>query len=232
MLGSESQLHLHHIFPKARLYDAGFTRSQVNALANMCFLTAHSNLTISESDPAQYLAEVEETQPGVLASQWIPTDSELWKIERYPEFLAARRELLAAATNHLLVSLAAGTVTEVGAGASPRPGPEPVDEDPMLVEIENLATVLGIATPELHFEVVDEESGELLVMADLAWPNGVQPGRTEPVAFLLEPDEEMETRLGELDYRFFVERKHLMRYLESVLGVDIDGEELIGGVDG
>src|SRR5205823_4919899 len=82
-----------------------------NALANFCFLTASSNLQISASDPMRYLEEVESERPGVLASQWIPTDPALWSMEHYPDFLEARRELLAAAANELLDSLLAGSQT-------------------------------------------------------------------------------------------------------------------------
>ena len=80
----------HHIFPKKRLYDAGYSRSQVNALANFCFLTAKSNWHIGAADPVLYLAEAEERDPGVLKSQWIPEDEALWSIDRYPEFLDTR----------------------------------------------------------------------------------------------------------------------------------------------
>lgn len=68
-------------------------------------------------------------------------------------------------------------------------------------------------------------------MADLAWPDGVQRGRTQPVAFLLEPDEEIETRLSELGYRFFVTKDRLIWYLEEILGTDIDGDALIGATE-
>ena len=231
MLGAESRLHLHHIFPKARLYEVEYTMSQVNALGNFCFLTAHSNLVISASDPAVYLAEVEAAQPGVLASQWIPTDPDLWRIERYPEFLAARRALLAAAANELLESLHSGTQgdeSDVPDRALPPRSPAPeYGEEPVLVELMQLARDLAIALPELHFEVIDD-TGALMVMADLAWPEGIQPGRNEPVAFLLERDPEWEARLSELGYRFFVNKEHLVWHLEEVLGLDIDGDEVIG----
>jgi hypothetical protein len=42
-------------------------------------------------NPADYLAEVEAKHPGVLQSQWIPTDPTLWQVDRYADFLAARR---------------------------------------------------------------------------------------------------------------------------------------------
>ena len=223
MLGAASQLHLHHIFPKARLYQAGFGRGEVNALANFCFLTAQSNLRISASDPAAYLAAVEESHPGVLASQWIPTDPALWTVERYLDFLAARRDLLTSAANSLLDRLNEGKVEQ---GALPVTSELPssagaaVDDDPVLEELKAAAIERGIAEPELHYEIVNDSSGELLALADLAWPDGVQPGRTQKVAFLLEADSEMEARLGELGYQFFVSKEALIRYLDHLLGLD------------
>ncbi len=42
LLGRMHRLEVHHIFPKSRLYDAGYERAEVNAVANFCFLTADS----------------------------------------------------------------------------------------------------------------------------------------------------------------------------------------------
>ena len=44
LLGKQSTLHMHHIIPKALLYREGYERSEVNAIANFCFLTAESNI--------------------------------------------------------------------------------------------------------------------------------------------------------------------------------------------
>ena len=52
LLGRLSGLQLHHIFPKAKLYDAEYSRPEVNALANFTFLTQETNLRISDADPA------------------------------------------------------------------------------------------------------------------------------------------------------------------------------------
>jgi hypothetical protein len=38
---------------------------------------------------------IEEKYPGALARQFIPMDPALWKVERYADFISARRELLA-----------------------------------------------------------------------------------------------------------------------------------------
>ena len=99
LVGKGSRLQVHHIFPKARLYNAGYSRPQVNALGNFCFLTAECNLWISAAFPRQpspngvgskdpdlqfiaskgYFYWVKEKHPGVLESQWIPMDEELWE---------------------------------------------------------------------------------------------------------------------------------------------------------
>jgi hypothetical protein len=105
LLGHLTSLQVHHIFPKAVLYDAGYLRSQVNAVANFCFLTQDTNLAIGKRKPEDYFSEAETKNPGVLASQWIPDDPALWRIDRYPDFLSARRELLAKAANSFLGEL-------------------------------------------------------------------------------------------------------------------------------
>ncbi len=46
LLGKDSHLNVHHIFPKAKLYD-NYNKSQVNAIGNFCFLTAICKLYIT-----------------------------------------------------------------------------------------------------------------------------------------------------------------------------------------
>ncbi|KAA3640806.1 MAG: DUF262 domain-containing protein [Armatimonadetes bacterium] len=234
MLGQESALHVHHVFPKKLVYDAGFSRPQVNALANYSFLTAASNMSIGARHPKDYLAEVASRYPGALESQWIPLDESLWDIERFPEFLASRRKLMADAINIFLRDLLEGE------SAGDLPAVDPVlhaasttygDLDPVLVRLVELASELGLAEPSTDFEVVDPDSGELQAMADLAWADGVQEGLTEPVAFLIEPDSEMEQRLNDLGYRFFTSAESLVWYLEQLIGVDIDEDGELGEPD-
>lgn len=54
------------------------------------------------ADPAHYLAEVEARHPGVLASQWIPSEPGLWSAAKFPEFVEALRELLVRAAQDFL----------------------------------------------------------------------------------------------------------------------------------
>ena len=51
LLGYQSALELHHIFPKARLYAAGYSQSEVNSLANFAFLTMETNLEVTDKLP-------------------------------------------------------------------------------------------------------------------------------------------------------------------------------------
>ena len=110
MLGAMGQLHLHHIFPKSKLYAAGYSRREVNSLANFTFLTAATNHEVSNRDPAEYLPHYLSKHTGAVESHWLPLDPALWSIDRYRDFLEARREMLAAATNGMLTQLRAGSV--------------------------------------------------------------------------------------------------------------------------
>lgn len=220
MLGRLSGLQVHHIFPKRRLYDAGYDRAQVNAVANYAFLTQDTNLWVSDRDPGEYFGEVEAKYPGALESQWIPMDRSLWAIEHYPEFLEARRELLAAAANELLNSLRSGeapTVELASVGAFIAP-----ERDEIEAAIADLVEWLerrGYASPDLDAEIVDEESGELICVAEAAWRDGLQPGMGQPVA--LEMDEltpETEARLAAKGFVAFRTPEALKRHAERLGG--------------
>ena len=242
MIGSHSKLHVHHVFPKKRLYNSGYYRSQVNSLANFCLLTAECNQALGAQHPRDYFPTVEKENPGVLRSQWIPDDEALWSIDRYPDFLAARRTLLVEAANELLSRLRSGEHAAGPQIAAPSSDPPPLGgtadqpkvddvDEAEIVGVVLLADQLGIAAPETHCEISDSESGEVLAVVDVAWTQGVQPGRTEPVALLLASDSAAEARLGEMGYRFFTSRQRLLWYLEELLGFDIDGDKIIGEVD-
>ena len=239
MLGVGSTLEVHHIFPKKRLYAAGYDQTQVNALGNFCFLTSVCNKRISARAPTDYLSDAEAKNPGVLKSQWIPEDESLWSVDRYPDFLAARRELLAAAANRFLNSLLSGTqrlsspIAEIPEGDEDGRDvaeiPEDDEDERDVAEVLSIAATHRIAQPERHHEICDED-GEVLAIADIAWPQGIQPGRTPPVALLL--TEKTGTKALEGRYGIvFTSKQRLVWHLEEVLGIDIDHDEIIGEPD-
>lgn len=81
--------------------------SLINEIANRAFLTAETNLKLGNTPPEEYLPKVEQQYPGALVKQFIPMKPELWKVERFNDFLAARRELIAIKINELMNSLVA-----------------------------------------------------------------------------------------------------------------------------
>jgi len=110
-LGKRYQLHSHHIFSQDLLYknrydsDNHLHRKIVNEIANRAFLTADTNLKLGNTPPEEYLPKVEQQYPGALVKQFIPMKPELWKVGRFNDFLAARRELIAIKINELMNSL-------------------------------------------------------------------------------------------------------------------------------
>jgi hypothetical protein len=190
------------------------------------FLTQDTNLAISARDPQEYLAAFESRNPGVLASQWVPTDPQLWRYENYPDFLAERRRLLAEASNQFLDSLNAGTVPE------PEAMPEVLtrvershlvwdaaDEETQLLEINQWVVDRGLPEGEFYFEHSDQETGEPLLTIDLAWPDGLQVGLSQPAAILLNEDSETEEIANQAGYRFFTDIPSFRRYVDGeILG--------------
>ena len=211
LLGKGSALHLHHIFPKSLLYEFGYNRPEVNSLANFTFLTQDTNLKVSNRDPAEYLAEYAETQPGVLESHWIPMERELGRLENYEAFLKARRELLADTANSFLDGLLGGADIPVVEGPiEPEfeitliPGGIADEEEELaLMEVSEWLTQLGLPEGEFSYEALDEETEEALVIIDLAWPDGLQEGLSNPVALLLDEDSAIEEMVNHAGFRFF-----------------------------
>jgi len=111
--GESYRIHSHHIFPQSLLYeklydsDSHLDRKKVNEIANRAFLTADTNWSLSNKPPEEYLPEVEERYPGALVRQFVPMDPELWKIWRYEDFLAVRRENIARKLNEFMNALIA-----------------------------------------------------------------------------------------------------------------------------
>lgn len=217
-----SPLELHHIFPKSILYNSGYRKGEVNQLANYAFLVADTNRKISNSLPRDYLAECEARNPGVLASQWIPRDKKLWEIENFPDFLAARRELLAQETNKLLDMLYAGRLPIAGEPLNYEEGEKfslPVHiasdaEEQSLLNCQDWIVQRGLPEGEFGFEMVDEETNELLVTLDLAWPHGLQKGLSKPIALLLDEDEEVPTLVQQRGFQYYTSVDEFKRYVE------------------
>jgi hypothetical protein len=111
--GKAYYIHSHYIFPQSLLYSAngGYNpdnhlhKKLVNEIANRAFLTGESNVSLGNIEPARYLVEIEQKYSGALAKQFIPQDPSLWELDRFEDFLAARRALIASAINERMNEL-------------------------------------------------------------------------------------------------------------------------------
>jgi hypothetical protein len=228
MLGKMSRLEVHHIFPKAQLYKRKFRKPEVNALGNFCFLTKDTNLDISARLPEEYFPKVEKAHPGALASQWIPTDPTLWKMENFLPFLEARKALLAAELNRRMEELLhgdtrwlAGPTAAVPVAAGTSGGITSLEEEEHLAALNDWMEEQALPRGTLAFDLADPATGEQKAVFDLAWPNGIQEELSQPVAVLLNESSETLAVASQAGYRCFTTTEDFRRYVESeILSVE------------
>lgn len=238
-LGSGHQLEVHHIFPRSLLYKNGYDKSEVNAVANYCFLTKDTNLQISNRSPEVYFEKIKGKYPGALESQWIPMDKNLWKIENYMEFLNVRKALLAKAANELFRDLYHGDdwerelTEEIDEGvvqvpietepiAKPIGGIESEKEQQLLNECNEWVMKQGLPEGRMSYELNDLETGRPLAIFDLAWPEGLQRQFSQPVAVLIGEGEEVHSIANSHGYRYFTSLDTFKEYiLKEILVIDV-----------
>lgn len=225
MLGKMSRLEVHHVFPKAQLYKRNYKKPEVNALANFCFLTKSTNLVISDRLPERYFPEIEDRHPGALASQWIPMDPELWKIERYLDFLEARKALLADELNRRMEDLLHGDTTWLTGPASPQPpisvvGSSSQEEEVELEALNAWVAEQSLPTGCLAYDFADEQTGQQIAIFDLAWPHGLQEELSQPVAVLLNEEPATIALASQAGFRCFTSVNAFKKYVLAEMLVD------------
>ena len=227
--GTDTALELHHIFPKSYLGEHGFSTNDANNFGNLAFQTQNTNRGIGNRPPSDYMLEVVAHQPGALESQWVPTAPDLWKVENYREFLAERRRLLAKAANEFMESLRAGNLPAAAAGTVPRELDD--DEGATLTKLSAFAVQSGLPAGELGHEVFDA-SGKLTATLDLAWPNGLQDGLSEPVAVLIGETDAVSNAAFNAGFRHVFtssDGEDFMYYVRhKILGEDEESEDKSG----
>lgn len=215
LLGKNSTLDVHHIFPKDLLYKAGKSKAIVNSLANYAFLIKETNIAISNRSPEEYIPEYRKKCPGAIDTHWIPDNPALLKIDQYEAFLEQRRILLAKAANQLLNSLYNGQITEVVIQSFA--AKQFHDSCPEEEEIEAMSawmTSHGLNEGVANFELLDD-SGNTVAIIDLAWPQGVQHGLSAPLALLLNETADTQATVSKYGYRYYTSAEELRDYIQA-----------------
>jgi hypothetical protein len=227
LLGKQSKLEVHHIFPKALLYKYGYSKSEVNALANYAFQTKGTNLGISDKSPAEYILLLMRKNREAILSHWIPDNPELFATERYLDFLMERRKLLAEHANEFLNSLLVArhpihiedfanremdeTQADITVTAE--------EEEELILSASIWMEDQGLNQGIMNYELVDENNN-MLAVVDLAWPDGIQTGLSEPVALLINEPSTMHTLMNEQGYRYFTDIESFKIYVTNVFVLD------------
>jgi hypothetical protein len=194
----------------------------VNALGNFCFLTKDTNLHITDRLPEEYFIEVEAAHKGALASQWIPDDPSLWRIDRFRDFLEARKVLLAAELNRRMEELLHGDVRWLAGAPAATPtaaaigsGISSEEEEAKLEELNDWMEGQGLPRGVVGYELADAESGDQQAVLDLAWPNGIQEELSQPVAVMLNEEAATLTLASQAGFRCFTDGRAFRRYVKT-----------------
>ena len=73
---------------------------------------------------------------------------------------------------------------------------------------------------ELAYELIDISSGQLTAMLDLAWPEGLQQGLSQPVALLIDEDSEVEKFASQAGFAVYTDTASLKDYISrEIIGI-------------
>ena len=230
-LGDHTNLEMHHIFPRAYLRRHGISANDTNNLGNIAFQTRETNRTLSDRPPAEYMPEVADNWPDALESQWIPTNPQLWEVENYYRFLEERRRLLADAANEMLATLRAGVMPPAdappsamrqhsGVDAVGQNVIDPEDEAAILAAANRLALEHGLPAGEMAYDIIDEDTSELITL-DLAWPDGLQVGYSQPIALLIGEEDAVLRAVSDEGFRVFTDLTAFRQYVERSIIAEV-----------
>lgn len=101
------------------------------------------------------------------------------------------------------------------------------EEERVLAETSAWAHELGLALGEVAYDHADPETGEQVAVFDLVWPNGLREGLTEPVALLLNEEEQTIALANAAGLRCFTDVASFRAYvMQEVAGPSAAALEL------
>ena len=148
-------------------------------------------------------------------------------MERFRDFLEARKELLAGELNRRMEELLHGenkwlasAATPLSTGASVRGAILSEEEEHELEDLNDWVAAHGLPRGEVSYDFADADSGQQLAVFDLAWPSGIQEELSQPAAILLNAEASIITLASQAGFKCFTDASSFRRYVErEVLGV-------------
>ena len=94
-------------------------------------------------------------------------------------------------------------------------GIEDAEEEAVLRALNEWVRGHGLPEGQIEHELAHPETGDPLAILDLAWPNGLQDGYSDPVALLLGEEQETLQIANDHGFRHFTSADAFRRYAES-----------------
>jgi hypothetical protein len=105
------------------------------------------------------------------------------------------------------------------------PDPQSAQGSAVIAELRQHAAV----EPLRDWQVDDPQTGSHLAVAEAFWPDGLQPGRGEPVVLELDPDDSDIERMQAIGYRVFTSISSLREYVDREAALDAGESRALDG---
>ena len=153
-------------------------------------------------------------------------DPALWTMERFRDFLEARKELLAAELNRRMEDLLHGDTRWLASAAAvaavPAGVPGGIASEEEEVQVESLnewIEAAGFPRGVVAYDFSNPQSGEQKAVFDLVWPNGIQEELSQPVAVLLNEEGQTLALASQAGFPCFTRIDEFKRYVTvEILG--------------
>ena len=91
-----------------------------------------------------------------------------------------------------------------------------MNEEDIIMEVSLWMEENGLNAGEMYYDLADD-TGKQLATIDLAWPEGIQSGLSEPVVLLLGEPVEVHETVNNAGYRYFTDVDTFKMYVMSFL---------------
>jgi len=113
------------------------------------------------------------------------------------------------------------TSTVIATAAAPG-GIADEEEEELLIETNIWVTDQGLPEGELLYEVTNPNTGEVIALLDLAWPEGLQTGYSDPVALTVDEDVDTLEIASSQGFRCFADVEAFRAYVnQEILALEI-----------